>query len=242
MTKLVLTSLQQANHTFQFLNPIDDVHAWIKDCEGKFVLVNGRFSARFGFAQETDMVGLRDYDLAPDYLADRYIEDDQQVLEGVVITDRLELIVRTGEKASWFITSKWPIYDPAGNIIGSFGVSRHLNITHSSVIPFRDLDAPIDYIRQHYADVASVAQVATYCNVSVSTLERRFKKHLSKTPHQYINEVRLDHARMMVFETQKNLSQIAQETGFVDNSHFTRVYKARFKRLPSEERRVQRGD
>jgi transcriptional regulator GlxA family with amidase domain len=75
----------------------------------------------------------------------------------------------------------------------------------------------------------------------VSALERRFKKHLKKTPHQYINEVRLDNARRLLRETDKPIGTIALETGFADHSHFTRAFTRRFGTAPSADRRSRNG-
>ena len=100
-------------------------------------------------------------------------------------------------------------------------------------MPYRELSTPIDYIQAHFADALSVDELASACNLSVSALERRFKKHLGKTPHQYIIEVRLDHARRLLLETEIPVGTIALETGFADHSHFTRAFRKHFGSAPS---------
>lgn len=243
MTKITLPRLEDATTAFQLLIPLENIHAWVKDFDGLFVITNSLFSERFGFADANKLVGLTDHDLAPHHLATRYIEDDQQVLQGAVISDRLELIVcKNNDSASWFKTSKWPIYNPEGEVIGSYGISTQLSQPRSSATPIRELNTPIEYIKQNFSENISIEKLAQACHVSISTLERRFKKHLSKTPLQYLMEVRLDNARIMVFDSDKNLSTIAQETGFVDNSHFTRVYKKRFSISPSEDRKLNKQE
>ncbi len=206
------------------LDLIPDTHAWIKDTRGRFVYGNRLFFERFGFSSLQGLLGKCDYDIAPAALAEKYCSDDAQVLGGAVVNDRLELITARHQPGDWFLTSKWPIYNLRDRIIGSFGISRHLNRTEGTAIPFRELRAPVDYICQHFASDISVASLAGACNISVSALERRFKKHLNKTPHQYINEVRLDNARQMLLETDKPIGLIALETGFADHSHFTRAF------------------
>lgn len=242
MKKIVLPSLDTANAAFQLLKPIEDIHAWVKGVDGKFVIANDLFSERFGFSDAKLLIGMSDLDLAPPYLANRYIEDDQQVLKGSVISGRLELIVCDGDNASWFRTSKWPIYNPQDEIIGSYGISKQLNQPRSCSTPIRELNTPIEYIQQNYSESISIEKLAEACHVSLSTLERRFKRNLSKTPLQYLMEVRLDNARIMIFDTKKSLSNIAQETGFVDNSHFTRAYKKRFSLSPSQDRKLNQQE
>ncbi|MCB1703417.1 MAG: helix-turn-helix domain-containing protein [Halioglobus sp.] len=242
MTKLVYPSLQGAEQNFAMLDLIPDTHAWIKDVHGCFVYGNRLFYQRFGFASLHGLLGKTDYDLAPAELAERYCNDDVQVLNGAVVNDRLELITAEGQSGDWFLTSKWPVYNLQEQVIGSFGISRHLNNTEGDAVPFRELRAPIEYIYQHYGSSISVASLAGACNISVSALERRFKKHLQKTPHQYINDVRLDNARRLLRETDKPIGTIALETGFADHSHFTRAFIRKFGHAPSADRRARAVD
>jgi AraC-like DNA-binding protein len=241
MTRLVYSSLDDAGRQFAMLDLIPDTHAWIKDVHGRFAYGNRLFFERFGFSSLQGLLGKCDHDLAPDYLADSYVSDDRFVLDGGVVNDRLELILRDKSAGDWFLTSKWPIYNPEGEVIASFGISRHLNRTERTAIPFRELRAPIDYICQNFAGSISVESLASACNISVSALERRFKKHLGKTPRQYLNEVRLDNAHQMLLETRKPIGTIALETGFADHSHFSRAFARHYGVTPRQARRDHGG-
>jgi len=237
MTKLAFDSLDDMAPCFTMLELIPDTHAWVKDRQGRFVFGNRLFYERFGISSMQGLVGRDDFDLAPADMAQNYRDDDDQVLQGRVITDRLELIGGPGARVEWFLTSKWPVYSPDGAIIGSFGISRHLNRSERKTVPYRDLNAPIAYIGEHFSSRLSVEAIARACNVSVSTLERRFRKHLKKTPAQYINQVRLDHARRLLLETDKSIGTVALETGFADHAHFTRTFTRQFGLTPSSLRR-----
>ena len=241
MTKLVYRSLAGAEQDFAMLDLIPDTHAWVKDTQGQFVYGNPLFYERFGIRSLKGLVGKCDYDLAPVHLAETYVQDDALVLKGGTVTDRLEMINAADGSMAWFLTSKWPVYNLQGKIIGSFGISRHLNRTERQAAAFQELRAPIDYICEQFASDLSVSALAAACNLSVSALERRFKKHLGKTPHQYINEVRLDNAQQLLLETNKSIGEIALSTGFSDHSHFTRAYTRRFGRTPSKARMAMRN-
>jgi AraC-like DNA-binding protein len=236
MTKLVFAALEDMGASFEVLELVPDTHAWAKDLQGHFVLGNRLFYERFGISSAQGLAGKTDFDIAPADMAQKYVDDDEQVLQGRVITDRLELIGGPTDHVEWFLTSKWPVYSPVGDIIGSLGMSRHLNRSERKSVPFHDLNAPISYIGEHFASKLSVDAIAKACNISISALERRFRKHLGKTPRRYINEVRLDHARRLLVETDKSIGTIALETGFADHSHFTRAYASAFGKTPSNER------
>lgn len=237
MTKLKFPSLAAAEQNFAMLDLIPDTHAWVKDTGGRFVYGNRLFFERFGFTSMQALVGKCDHDIAPAQLADNYVADDAHVLDGGTVTDRLELILTDSGDGDWFLTSKWPLYKTDGKILGSFGISRHLNRTEGTTIPYQELRAPVDYICRNFASNLSVAAIAGACNISVSALERRFRKHLDKTPRQYISEVRLDNARQMLLETDKPIGTIALETGFADHSHFTRAFCRHFGVTPTRARK-----
>lgn len=237
MTKLVYPSLDAARHNFAMLDLIPDTHAWIKNCRGRFVYGNRLFFERFGFSSMEGLLGRCDFDLAPEHLARKYTEDDARVLQGAAVTDRLELIIGDASSGDWFLTSKWPVHNLQDEIIGSFGISRHLNRAEGTTIAYRELRAPVDYICEHFASDISVESLAAACNLSVSALERRFRKHLKKTPRQYIVSVRLNNARQMLLESDKPIGTVAIETGFADHSHFTRSFTRAFGLTPSDARR-----
>ncbi|MEH6550551.1 MAG: helix-turn-helix domain-containing protein [Pseudomonadales bacterium] len=237
MSKIRLHDLDEAHSGFALLDVVPDTHAWLKDTDGRFVNANQLFLRRFNYQHPDQLLGKNDFDLSEAYMASGYVRDDELALSGEVITDRLELINNHDEEPTWFLTSKWPVYNYDDEIIGTFGFSRHLQKTDISLTPFRDLNAPVEYIREHYMDALTVAQLANFSHISISALERRFKKHLGKTPRQYITEIRLDRARHLMLETNSTLGEIAHLTGFSDQSHFTRAYSQRFNVNPSTERK-----
>ena len=151
MTKLVFDTLEGAEQTFALLELIPDTHAWVKDLQGRFVFGNRQLYGRFGINSRQGLIGKTDFDLSPDHMAQHYRKDDDRVLKGGTVTDRLELITGADESVEWFLTSKWPIYNPRGNIIGSFGFSRHLNKAERRAVPYRELSTPISYINQNFS-------------------------------------------------------------------------------------------
>ena len=236
MSKLVFSSLAGLEQRFAVLDLVPDTHAWLKNSRGRFVYGNRLFYERFGFRTLQGLLGKCDYDIAPMHLAEKYVSDDRHVLEGGTVSNRLELILSSRGSGDWFLTSKWPVHDPHNDILGTFGLSRHLNQTESNTMPFQELRAPVEYISRYFDHPITVKSLASACNISVSALERRFRKHLGKTPRQYINDVRLDNVRQLLRETDKAIGVIAQEIGFADHSHMTRAYKKKFGITPKQER------
>ncbi|WP_067450430.1 AraC family transcriptional regulator [Actinomadura macra] len=83
-----------------------------------------------------------------------------------------------------------------------------------------------DYLDDHYAVPVSLGDMASLTNVSQATLIRRFHADLGMAPHEYLVSRRIDAARALV-RSGRPLPEIAQLTGFADQSHlhrhFTRI-------------------
>jgi PAS domain S-box-containing protein len=106
------------------LDNIPDM-AWLKDSEGTFLAVNEPFAKACGISKE-DLVGKTDFDFWPKELAQRYREDDEQVMKtGKRKSIEETLVHREGEDV-WIETIKSPIYDENGVVMGTTGISRDI--------------------------------------------------------------------------------------------------------------------
>ncbi len=126
-------------------------------------------------------------------------------------------------------------------MIGTYGVTRHLQKTSKALSHVRAIEEPVKFIREHYHRQISIDELAELAHLSVSALERHFKKHLAKTPNQFINEVRLENARKLLIETQLPISQVAYQCGFSEPSYFSKQFRRLFGEIPSQ-MRSQLGD
>lgn len=213
---------------------IPDVLFWVKNHQGRFVYANRYFLEHHGVTTVAQVVGYSDFDFSPKPIARQFVVDDQKVMNGEIVTNRLEMnAVNKGEMA-WFITSKRPLYDEQGCAVGSYGISRHLESTSLALSGMTALKTSVEYIQHYYMNDIRLATLAEITHCSISALERRFKKHLSKTPKQFINETRLENARRLLVETDLPIGTIASETGFTDHSYFSRQFSRLFKLRPSE--------
>ncbi|MBX2848153.1 MAG: helix-turn-helix domain-containing protein [Acidiferrobacterales bacterium] len=232
--------LEQLKHT-QLLAMYDllpDILFWVKDQQGRFVYVNNSFVERVGASSREQLIGRTDFDFSPMHLAKQFAVDDERVLNGQAVTDRLEMNLDEDNEIAWFTTSKRPLLNESGDIVGSYGVSRHLEKTSVALLGLEALKGPIKFIRANYANDISLNDIADVAHLSISALERRFKKHIARTPLQYLTDVRLENARRLLLETNRPIADVAFESGFNDASYFSRRFKRKFSLLPSEFRSV----
>lgn len=92
------------------------------------------------------------------------------------------------------------------------------------------------YVQKHFAsDILSVSSLAFEFAMSESTLLRQLKRLTGLSPVQYIQEVRLNEARRLLENrTYDSIAQVAFKVGYDDARHFSRSFKHRFGKLPSE--------
>ena len=100
---------------------------YFKDLDSRFIRVNRGLAARFGLADPADAVGKTDFDFFTAEHARPALEDEQDVIStGKPIVAREEEEVWPDGHSTWASTTKMPLRDPAGEIIGTFGVSRNI--------------------------------------------------------------------------------------------------------------------
>ncbi|WP_055047647.1 putative bifunctional diguanylate cyclase/phosphodiesterase [Devosia sp. A16] len=100
---------------------IDQVpdYLYIKDKDARFVIANRAVAADLGHGDPNTLIGKSDLDVHPPQLARRYFEDDMSVIRsGRALIDHEEYVVRADGTQLWLSTSKLPLRNPEGQIIG----------------------------------------------------------------------------------------------------------------------------
>ncbi len=93
------------------------------------------------------------------------------------------------------------------------------------------------YIEQHYGDNLTVDFLANYVHQSVSTFNRNFKRELGIAPIQYLEEVRIVKAKLLLRRLDIPLTDIAFLCGFGSGSHFATAFKKHTGLTPSDYRK-----
>jgi len=107
-----------------------DVAVYAKDLEGRKILTNRVDLENQGLTDESQVLGKTDFDLFPRHIAEQFWRDDSTVLkQGKSIINREELLVEkaTG-KERWLRTSKLPIHDESGQVIGLVGFGQDITL------------------------------------------------------------------------------------------------------------------
>jgi diguanylate cyclase (GGDEF)-like protein/PAS domain S-box-containing protein len=119
-----LLSLVEARQQ-ALLDSIDDL-AWVKDRDHRFVTVNRKFKEVFGLAPER-LIGKTDQDLSPPELAARYRTEDAEVMR-TGLPQRREEQINGADGIVWAETTKVPVFDRFGEVIGTAGTARDITL------------------------------------------------------------------------------------------------------------------
>ncbi|MGE5612200.1 MAG: helix-turn-helix domain-containing protein [Bacillota bacterium] len=240
----ILTQYPQVRQIIELFDHLEDVMAWIKDREGRFCWVNrtslmmqttADHESRTGDGSH-GILGKTDHDLAPAFLADQYRLDDEQVLAGGRIVNRIEPFRRPDGTTGWHVTNKIPLFGNDGEVIGSAGIAQWLHTPSLDLVPGQEFAPVLAYMRDHYRSHISNQQLARLAHMSVRAFERRFYNGFQLTPQKYLKNLRMRIASHALVYTSQLLADVATNCGFADQSHFTREFRRHFGRTPGEYR------
>lgn len=91
------------------------------------------------------------------------------------------------------------------------------------------------------AEPLSVAAIAQALGCSEGYFHRVFRRGTGRTPVAYLAEVRVNHARRLLMDTEWPVGKIAELSGYPDSFYFSRVFKRVTGQAPTDYREAQKG-
>lgn len=95
----------------------------------------------------------------------------------------------------------------------------------------------LDHIEQDLSASYTLGQLADIAGLSTYHFARLFRQSIGRSPHQYVVERRLAHAKRMLSLSDEPIVQIALDCGFGSQSHMTEVFKKILGTTPGAVRR-----
>jgi two-component system sensor histidine kinase/response regulator len=100
---------------------------YFKDRESRFMAVNRATLSLFGYKHHSEIVGKTDADLFTEAHASQALADERQIIAtGQPLVGIEEKETWPDGRETWALTTKMPLRDPAGSVIGTFGLSRDI--------------------------------------------------------------------------------------------------------------------
>ncbi len=100
---------------------------YYKDEHGHFIRISKALAARLGLTDPAQALGKTDFDFFTEEHARPAFEDEQEVMRsGRPVLGKVEKETWTDGRERWVLTTKMPLRDPDGTIVGTYGLSRDI--------------------------------------------------------------------------------------------------------------------
>ncbi|MDR0524838.1 MAG: AraC family transcriptional regulator [Spirochaetaceae bacterium] len=97
--------------------------------------------------------------------------------------------------------------------------------------PFREL---IQFLKDNLSRDISVEEMAKEMNLSRSYFTRLFSREMGRSPHNYLEDLRLKTAMGLLYQEQKSVKETAALCGIYDVNYFCRLFKKRYGLSPGK--------
>jgi AraC-like DNA-binding protein len=205
---------------------VPDVAFFVKDRAGCYTVVNASLVARHGLREKSQVLGKRPRDICPGDFGSIPSQQDAEVLRtGRAILDHLELHWYAPHEPGWCLTTKLPIRDTTGAVVGLIGISRDVRAPiRTREIPPRVARA-LNELEANVAEPATPAALAGKAGLPPHRFARIMKRYFGLTPSQFIAKARITAASRLLREGDKSVLEIALACGFYDHSAFSRAFR-----------------
>ncbi len=96
------------------------------------------------------------------------------------------------------------------------------------------IEKSINYINEHLTEDLSLSAVSKSVSLSPIHFHNSFKVAIGKTLHEYVEDLRIKKAVVLLTTTALTLSEIAYQCGFSSQAYFSYVFKRKMNMTPRE--------
>ncbi|MEQ8952530.1 MAG: helix-turn-helix domain-containing protein, partial [Gammaproteobacteria bacterium] len=98
-----------------------------------------------------------------------------------------------------------------------------------------------EWLQENYPETIHIENVAERFQMSVRSLNRRFKSASNITPLQYLQTLRIEHAKDLLKQTNLSIAEVADRVGYQDASYFTGLFRRLNAVTPNQYRSLVRS-
>jgi PAS domain S-box-containing protein len=132
---------------------------YVKDTQGRFVVCNPAVAQLMGGDAPEDLIGKTDYDFFDRERADFFAEGERQVFEHQQpVLARREMVVNPVGNRRWLLSTKVPLYDADGDLMGLVGIGRDITELQQALEAEHDQRTLVEALRDTAAALTSTLE------------------------------------------------------------------------------------
>ena len=165
---------------------------YFKDLQGRFIRINRSKATRSGLSDPLQAVAKSDADFfSPEHAREAAVDEQKIIQSGEPLLGKEERLVWPDGHATWVSTSKLPLYDDRGQIIGTFGVSREITVQKQAAEALRAAKEAAEAAnRAKSAFLANIShEIRTPLNAVIGMTALVLKTQLSPHQRDYLKTV-----------------------------------------------------
>ncbi|MCR9130994.1 MAG: PAS domain-containing sensor histidine kinase [bacterium] len=119
------------NHALLFKRLMENTpeSVFFKDLNSRFIAINTTCAAKFGLENPEEAIGKTDFDFFAIEHAQVALEDEHQIIatqQPIINKEEREVFNDENRTVAWASTSKYPLLDEDGTVIGTYGITRNI--------------------------------------------------------------------------------------------------------------------
>lgn len=161
--------------SLQLLIDLVPDYLWVKDVEGRFVVVNRSLATDTHYLRTSDMIGTSDAQLHAPEIAQEFRAIEVEIMRsGIPMVDREELVTDAAGAKKWISSTKVPLRNDRNEVIGLVGIARDITARRlTSVLQAGQIkileqivaDAPLEDILDQVVLLAESQSVGLFCSI-----------------------------------------------------------------------------
>ncbi len=199
------------------------VSTYVKDSESRFLVANKGCAMDRGVATPDDLVGKTDADFFPPSLAAAFRENERKVLAGASVLNFEENYVHPDGSIHTELTTKVPLRDTSGAVVGLVGVSRDITERKRADQALKESELKFRTLFENASDSIFLMKGEIFVDCNVRTLEM-FGCHtrgqiVGQTPYIFSPKLQPNGRESREYATEKIAGTLAGEPQFFEWTH-----------------------
>lgn len=99
---------------------------------------------------------------------------------------------------------------------------------------WRNVESAIAWMHENHRRPMTIPQLSQFAGLSPAYFCKAFKEYTGRSPHHYLNGIRIEKARQLLCDSELNCTEVGRLVGFPNVAIFSKVFRQHAGRSPSQ--------